>query len=47
MTVREVIEEVYRHHAGNVVSTHYESCWKYHAGCLASVLLGLMDEEDD
>ena len=44
--IRDIIEEVYQHHAGHI-STHYESCWKYHAGCLASLLRGILDEEDE
>ena len=42
---REVVEEVYELHK-DVIGTHYENCWRNHAGCLASMLKYLMDLED-
>jgi hypothetical protein len=40
-----ILHEVIATHAGRV-STHYEECWRYHAGCLARLLLDV-DAYDD
>ena len=34
----EILSEVAKVHEGRV-STHYERCWAWHAGCLARLLL--------
>lgn len=35
---RRILDEVVATHAGRA-STHYAGCWRYHAGCLARLLL--------
>ena len=47
MTPAEVIAAVIETHEGRI-STHYEECWKYHAGCLAVLLrdMGVADEAE-
>lgn len=40
---RRVVDDVIAYHAGHV-STHYEDCYRHHAGCLAMLL---RDMEDD
>ena len=41
--VRKILAEVTATHEGRV-STHFEGCWKYHAGCLAYVLTETLDD---
>lgn len=40
----EILDEVVNVHEGRI-STHYENCWTWHAGCLARLLLDMEDEE--
>src|SRR5699024_11991210 len=40
---RRILREVVATHEGNV-STHYESCWRHHAGCLAVLLVGMEEQ---
>lgn len=40
---RRVVDDVIAYHAGHV-STHYEDCYRHHAGCLARVLRDLDDQ---
>lgn len=40
MTPAEVIATVIEMHKDSI-GTHYEGCWKYHAGCLAVLLRDL------
>lgn len=39
-----LIDEVLKAHEGEI-GTHYEGCWKYHAGCLAVVLRDILEKE--
>lgn len=39
---RRILAEVVKTHEGNL-STHYESCWRHHAGCLAVRLIAMED----
>ena len=41
--VLDLADDVIAYHAGHV-STHYEDCYRHHAGCLAVLL---RDMEDD
>lgn len=41
----EVLREVTTTHAGEI-GTHYEGCWKYHAGCLAVFVEDLLDDHN-
>lgn len=37
-----IADEVVHAHQGNT-STHYESCWKHHAGCLAVLIRNILE----
>lgn len=39
----DILAAVEKVHEGRI-STHYEGCWKYHAGCLAFILRKFDDE---
>lgn len=41
--LKAAVDHVYEVH-GERISTHYEGCWVYHAGCLAAMLKGIIDE---
>lgn len=40
----DVATAVYELHADQI-GTHYDQCWKYHAGCLASLIKHILEEE--
>lgn len=44
--IKMIVDEVYATHEGRI-STHYEGCFHYHAGCLASIIKEILEEDDD
>lgn len=43
--VNELLDEVIELSKGHEGATHWESCWKVHAGCLASLIQGLLSAD--
>ena len=44
--IKSLVDEVYATHEG-YISTHYETCYRYHAGCLASWIKEILEAEDE
>ena len=44
--IKSLVDEVYATHEG-YISTHYEGCYRYHAGCLAVVIKRILEDGDD
>lgn len=44
--IHEIVDRVKEKHAGRI-STHYEECWMYHAGCLARLIGSHLEEDGD
>jgi hypothetical protein len=44
--IRRIVERVKAKHAGRI-STHYDECWMYHAGCLAKLIGDVLKEGTD
>ena len=40
----EILDAVDEPHKGQI-GTHYEDCWKWHAGCLAALIRSVVDDD--